>query len=94
MTRAALFALMPLTLVLSACGDAEEPTAIEDPSKLSEELEAEARAIEQRADTAAREAEALAQQELDQLHAKVEAAAAAAGTGTQDAPPEVGATEQ
>lgn len=67
-------ALLGPALLLIGCNDAEEPVAIEDPSKLSAELEAEARSIEERAAAAVREAEALAERDLQELQEEARAA--------------------
>jgi hypothetical protein len=85
MIAARVLALLLLALLPSACNDAEQPTAIEDPAKLSEELEAEAQEIEQRADAAVREAEALAERELQALRAEADAAQS---SDTAASPPE------
>lgn len=84
MTRLAAFVLIPLSLLTSGCGEAEEAAVIEDPSKLSAELEEQAKAIEERADAAVREAESLAQQELRQLRAEAVAAEQADGTAAAE----------
>jgi hypothetical protein len=84
MTRLAAFVLVLLGLLTSGCGEAEEAAVIEDPSKLSVELEEQAKAIEERADAAVREAEALAQQELRQLSAEAVAAEQAESTAASE----------
>jgi hypothetical protein len=63
-------------LSLSGCGDSVAPTVSEDPAKLSEELETEARAIEARAAEAVKQAEQDAQAELDAVSAEAAAASA------------------
>jgi hypothetical protein len=73
MIKRSALTLLPLALLASACSDAEETTVIEDPSKLSAELEERAQEIEERAAIAVREAEALAEQELQQLRAEANA---------------------
>lgn len=74
-----------LLIALSGCSDDAATTAGEDPSKLSAELEAEARAIEQRADAAVADAEKLANGELQALRAEAAAdSAAAAGSATSN----------
>jgi hypothetical protein len=74
---ASLSLALAALLTLSACGDDAAPTANEDPSKLSEELEEQAQAIEARAEEAVKAAEQQAAQELRQLRAEAEAASAA-----------------
>ncbi len=65
-----IMAMGAIALLVSSCSDAEEPSAIQDPSKLSAELEAEAQDIEKRAAVAVEEAEALAERELRALRAE------------------------
>jgi hypothetical protein len=73
-------AMLLAAAALSGCGDDVAPTAVEDPSKLSEEMEAEAQAIEGRAEEAVKAAEQQADAELRRLRAEAEAASTSSET--------------
>ncbi len=77
---------LALLIILSGCSDDAATAVGEDPSKLSAELEGEARAIEQRAEAAVADAEKLANEELQALRAEAAAeSAAAVGSDTSQA---------
>lgn len=78
-------ALMAMMLSLAACSGGDEAAESEDPSKLSEELEARATEIEEKADAAAAEVEREAAADLQQLQTEAREADAADSEAEQDA---------
>jgi hypothetical protein len=70
-------------LVLSACSNEAEPALMDDPSKMSEDLENEARAIEARAQEAVKQAEAAAEADLRRLREEAAASTVDAATSSE-----------
>ncbi len=87
-------ALLALAIVpLSACSDGPEEDEIADASKLSDELEARALEIEERAEQAVIAVEQEAEEELEALNAEA-AQAEARADETKSEPPDNGDSEQ
>lgn len=89
--KLALFALAMVPL--SACSDGAEEDEISDASKLSDELEARALEIEERAEQAVIAVEQEAEEELTALNAEAEQADARAEEAKAE-PPENNDSEQ